>query len=205
MKMINKDVLVTEIEKKRDAALTRQRNLEAIGQVTVLNELIANELNRIITFINTLEVKEVDLEKEAGYSKPASKDFTFKSIPRILEMVKPSERAKSYCEKLAKSLEDEGYLTDAKIVRESIKMMNGEKVPMATMGEESYWKELRNRAAIAAMKGTITILGSSDRNAFREIVVEGFKGDKKCLTTYPNEISQFAIACADALIKELKK
>lgn len=70
--------------------------------------------------------------KEAGYS---GKDFTFKSIPRILEMVEPSERAKSYCEELAKSLENECYLTDAKIVRESIKMMNGEKVSMATMDE----------------------------------------------------------------------
>lgn len=80
--------------------------------------------------------------KEAGYSKPASKDFTFKSIPRILEMAKPSERAKSYCEKLAKSLENEGYPTDAKIVRESIKMMNGEKVPMATMNEEPVSEDL---------------------------------------------------------------
>ena len=60
MKLIDKDALVSEIEKRRDAALIRQHNLEAIGQETVLNEMEANELNRIITFINTLEVKEVD-------------------------------------------------------------------------------------------------------------------------------------------------
>ena len=114
--------------------------------MTVLNELIANELNRIITFINTLEVKEVDLEKEAGYSKPASKGFTFKSIPRILEMVKLSERAKSYCEELVKSLENEGYSTDARIVRESIKKMNGEKVSMATMDEEPVSEDLEEAA-----------------------------------------------------------
>jgi hypothetical protein len=42
----------------------RQQNLEAIGQETVLNEMIAFELNRIISLIDTLEVKEVDLEKE---------------------------------------------------------------------------------------------------------------------------------------------
>ena len=59
---IDKDALVAEIEKKRDAALTRQRNLEAIGQVTVLNETLARELSRIISFINTLEVKDVDLD-----------------------------------------------------------------------------------------------------------------------------------------------
>lgn len=64
------------------------------------------------------------------------------------------------------------------------------------------WQNVRERAAIAAMQGTMSILGSSDRMAFRDIVVEGFRGDKK---TYPNEIAEFAVACADALIEELKK
>lgn len=64
------------------------------------------------------------------------------------------------------------------------------------------WDALRNQAAVAAMQGTITILGSSDRSAFREVVVEGFGGAKK---TFPNEIAQFAVACADSLIAELKK
>jgi hypothetical protein len=64
------------------------------------------------------------------------------------------------------------------------------------------WKHVRIQAAIAAMQGTLTILSSSDRYAFRDIVVEGFSGDKK---TYPNEIAEFAVACADALIEELKK
>lgn len=44
---------------------------------------------------------------------------------------------------------------------------------------------LRNQAAIAAMQGTITILSSSNR--------------------IPKEIAEFAVACADALIEELKK
>jgi len=61
---------------------------------------------------------------------------------------------------------------------------------------------LREQAAIAAMQGTITILGSADRYAFSEIVASGYTGDKK---TYPKEIAQFAVACADALIEELKK
>lgn len=59
---IDKSAVVAEIERKRDAALTRQHNLEAIGQVTVLNETLARELSRIISFINTLEVKEVQEE-----------------------------------------------------------------------------------------------------------------------------------------------
>lgn len=68
--------------------------------------------------------------------------------------------------------------------------------------EDEHWQDVRERAAIAAMQGTIMILSSTDRTAFRDIVVEGFRGDKK---TYPNEIAEFAIACADSLIKELKK
>ena len=66
----------------------------------------------------------------------------------------------------------------------------------------THWQDVRERAAIAAMQGTITILGSSDRNAFRDIVAEGFRGDKK---TYPNEIAEFAVACAKSLVEELKK
>lgn len=65
-----------------------------------------------------------------------------------------------------------------------------------------HWQDLRERAAIAAMQGTITILGSSDRTAYREVVVEGFRGKLK---TFPNEIAEFAVACADSLIEELKK
>lgn len=73
--------------------------------------------------------------------------------------------------------------------------------PIETATDE-HWQDVRERAAIAAMQGTITILGSSDRYAFREIVVEGYKGEEK---TYPKEIAQFAVACADAIITELKK
>lgn len=67
--------------------------------------------------------------------------------------------------------------------------------------EEKHWQDVRERAAIAALNGTINILSNSDRTAFREIVVDGFCGNKK---TYPNEIAEFAIACADALVKQLK-
>ena len=68
--------------------------------------------------------------------------------------------------------------------------------------EDEHWRDVRERAAIAAMQGTITILGGSDRYAFSEVVVEGYKGKEK---TYPKEIAQFAVACANALIEELKK
>lgn len=67
---------------------------------------------------------------------------------------------------------------------------------------EKYWQSIRNQASIAAMQGTITILSNSDRYAFSEIVVDGFGGHEK---TYPNQIAEFAIACADALIEQLKR
>ena len=80
MKLIDKAAVVAEIERRRDAALTRQKNLESIGQETVLNEMVANELNRILFFIGTLEVKEVDLNKELSYE-----DYTsfFKKYPDL--------------------------------------------------------------------------------------------------------------------------
>lgn len=67
-KYIPLEPLVAEIEKRRDAALMRQQNLESIGQETVINKMIAYELNRIISFIGTLEVKEVQ-------DMPLSEDF----------------------------------------------------------------------------------------------------------------------------------
>ena len=64
---------------------------------------------------------------------------------------------------------------------------------------DEHWQDVRERAAIAAMQGTTTILGS---NVFRDIIVAGYRGKEK---TYPKEIADFAIACADALVEELKR
>ena len=64
------------------------------------------------------------------------KEYTFKSIPRLLNMIVPSEKAKSYCQKLIDTLTKEGYDTDAKIVADYLKQMNGEGVAMATMDED---------------------------------------------------------------------
>lgn len=68
--------------------------------------------------------------------------------------------------------------------------------------ENEHWQDVRERAAIAAMQGTITLLGSSDKTAYRDIIVEGFRGTKR---TFPNEIAEFAVSCADALIEKLRK
>lgn len=72
----------------------------------------------------------------AWLEKQDKNRYIFKSIPRLLEMIKPTDRAKSYCQKLIDSLLQEGYITDAKIVSNCLKQMNGETVAMATMDEK---------------------------------------------------------------------
>ena len=62
--------------------------------------------------------------------------LVFKTLPHLLRLITPDDRAIFYCTRLAESLESEGYLVDSRIIRESIKMMKGEEVPMATMDEE---------------------------------------------------------------------
>ncbi|HAH18938.1 MAG TPA: hypothetical protein DCL29_08040 [Eubacterium sp.] len=69
--------------------------------------------------------------------------YTFNSIPRLLDMIEPTDRAKSYCQKLIDSLLQEGYATDAKIISDCLKQMNGEKVAMSTMDEQKQSKNTK--------------------------------------------------------------
>ena len=65
---------------------------------------------------------------------------------------------------------------------------------------DEHWQDVRECAAIAAMQGTTTILGS---DAFRDIIVSVYPSGKE--RTYPKEIAYFAVACANALVEELKR
>ena len=58
---INKSAVMAEIERRRDAALMRQQNLETIEQETILNGMAASELNRILSFLGTIDVKELNM------------------------------------------------------------------------------------------------------------------------------------------------
>lgn len=85
-----------------------------------------------------------DLQKLSKVERNGKDCIVFKSIPMLLDSLEPTDRVKWYTNKLADALEKEGYSTDAKIVRESIKVMNGEKVAMATMDEKpetSLWHD----------------------------------------------------------------
>jgi len=88
----------------------------------------------VIDYDELAKLPKEEIEKQ-GEQKPKDR-YTFKSIPRLLEMIKPTDRAKAYCQKLIDSLLQEGYATDAKIVSNCLKQMNGEKVAMATMDEQ---------------------------------------------------------------------
>ena len=57
MKLVDKATIVTEIER-------RKKYYENIQMIKPVYESNIEDLNELLSFINTLEVKEVDLEKE---------------------------------------------------------------------------------------------------------------------------------------------
>lgn len=118
--MIDKEKIRKEVERLK-SQLLRGSCLEANCKEEAYNEVLA--------ILDTLQ------------EEPVGDKLVFEAIPRLLEMVGATDRAKAYTAKLADTLESEGYHTDAKIVRENIKLMNGEKVPMATMDKESVSEE----------------------------------------------------------------
>lgn len=83
---------------------------------------------------------EYYLREKQGEQKHKDR-YIFKSIPRLLDMIEPTDKAKSYCQKLIDSLLQEGYATDAKIVSDCLKQMNGEKVAMAVMDIEKQGEQ----------------------------------------------------------------
>jgi hypothetical protein len=113
------------------------------------------------------------LEKQ-GEQKP----YTFNAIPRLLEMIKPTDKAKAYCQKLIDSLEEEGYKKDAKIVDGFLKQWNGEEVPMATMDEQNpVWSEEDEKM----LNNIINLIHGGAHYAY-EKEIEWLKGIKdKCI------------------------
>ena len=163
------------------------------------DEMIRKECISIIKEYERICIKEGDacevaplciawLEKQ-GEQNPANKEYTFKAIPRLLEMIQPTDRAKSYCQKLIDSLEQEGYITDAKIVSDCLKQMNGEKVAMATMDEQKpAWSEEDeeiHRKCICAMKASAC--GFPEEEKFVEQVDNWLKSLKDRLQSQPKQ------------------
>ena len=65
-----------------------------------------------------------------------SDSLQFSSILRLIDMIDIAQwnkyNGESYCNKLAVALDRLGYFKDARLVREHIKMKNGENIAMAT-------------------------------------------------------------------------
>ena len=116
----------------------------------------------------TQEVLSQYLEKQGK-----QKEYTFKSIPRLLDMIEPSDRAKAYCQKLIGALVREGYAADAKIVEECLKKMNGEDVPMAVMDEKQG-----EQKPVIKMKTPEESLGI-DSETYNEIVNDCIFGENE--------------------------
>lgn len=105
-----------------------------LNKIQIGDKVTRNEFGELV---NLSQLKRVAKPNEKqGCKESVDKEYTFKSIPRLLDMIEPTDRAKSYCKKLIDSLLQEGYATDAKIVSDCLKQMNGEKVAMATMDEQ---------------------------------------------------------------------
>ena len=100
--------------------------------------LTKEELTNCLSFYLNAVQNDGTYKADKKQCEQKSKDrYTFKSIPRLLDMIEPTDRAKSYCQKLIDSLLQEGYTTDAKIVSNCLKQMNGEKIAMATMDKSA--------------------------------------------------------------------
>lgn len=97
-------------------------------------------------WLDEQRMEAIGMAVKALQEEPVKDSFAFKAIPRLLEMIEPTDKAKSYVTKLADAFDSGGYYTDAKIVRNRLKIMNDEKVPMATMDEEPVSEELENAA-----------------------------------------------------------
>ena len=62
MKLIDKDALVEEIQRLKEDGLQKRGQCKRSGLEKIMHQIGA--YNKILSFLDTLEVKEVDLEKE---------------------------------------------------------------------------------------------------------------------------------------------
>lgn len=63
-KYIEKAAVVAEIERRIESAQKRIKNVESIGDVNVVDELLVVHLKKLLSFVNALKVKKVYSEEE---------------------------------------------------------------------------------------------------------------------------------------------
>ena len=120
-KYIDADILKAEIERRRDGALERQKNLEKIGQETVLNEMIAFELNRLISFVASLQQEQSVIKKSNVLFDKCVENCdptVMKEVSDNVDKMLASERLEEEMDEIwLEYCEDVDYLTYASIAR----------------------------------------------------------------------------------------
>ena len=66
MKLIDKSALVAEVERRKSQFMSQADNFHSLGMEEKRDHfaVLASNMHSILSFINTLEVKEVDLTEE---------------------------------------------------------------------------------------------------------------------------------------------
>ena len=122
--LIDKAAVVAELDR-----IEYETNYEPFTEEVLGKRKVCKDIKDLL---DKLKISDMDSYEKQGEQK----EYTFKSLPRLLDMIEPTSKAKAYCQKLIDTLVKEGYSTDAKIVSDCLKQMNGEKVAMATMDEK---------------------------------------------------------------------
>ncbi len=86
---IDKEKVISIIKERRDAALSRQKNLENIGDISVLNETIAFNLGVVLNAIDSLEVKEIHEDIDMDFDS-FFEEFGVEPDSRFASMLKES-------------------------------------------------------------------------------------------------------------------
>lgn len=76
MKLIDKDALLAQIERLKADALQKKSQCKRSGLERIIHQIGA--YNKIISFLDTLEVKEVDLEN--AYKEFVEDDYVYSKL-----------------------------------------------------------------------------------------------------------------------------
>lgn len=142
-KAFDDELIYQEVEIPEDCEATiedgkviiRKKETEAERIKRALISLLKSDPGRDTTAIYGISIDTM-ISWVENQSVDGKDSLVFKTLPHLLRLITPDDRAIFYCTRLAEALENEGYLVDSRIIKESIRMMKGEEVSMATMDEE---------------------------------------------------------------------
>lgn len=179
MKLIDKSVLTTELENRIKRTVERWKTPE--GLITATGRGILEGYNSILSFINTLETKEVNLEEALS-----KLDVDIKEFVTTEEFEKESKMCGHYW-----AIAKHAFLLGIKAQNENI-----EPIPLTTefnnvpSNSSIDWQQVKINAAIAALQGVTN-------NAKVSQIIGN--------TAFINDIVEASTCLANSLVKQLKK